>query len=57
MPFVISALVLAFAANLCFALTGDAVGMFAGQILAPAVYGLIAIAGIAVMSRSRHAVT
>ena len=38
-------------ANLCFALTGDAVGMFAGQILMGGVWGVFAALGIIVAQR------
>ena len=38
-------------ANLCFALTGDAAGMFAGQILMGAVWGVFAALGIIVAQR------
>jgi MFS transporter, SET family, sugar efflux transporter len=39
------------AANLCFALTGDAAGMFAGQILMGGVWGVFAALGIIVAQR------
>jgi SET family sugar efflux transporter-like MFS transporter len=35
-------------ANLCFAMTGDAAGMFAGQILMGGVWGVFAALGIIV---------
>ena len=38
-------------ANLCFALTGDAAGMFAGQILMGGVWGVFAALGIIVAQR------
>ncbi|WP_211244513.1 MFS transporter [Actinospica robiniae] len=38
-------------ANLCFALTGDTVGMFAGQILMGGVWGVFAALGIIVAQR------
>jgi SET family sugar efflux transporter-like MFS transporter len=38
-------------ANLCFALTGDTVGMFAGQILMGMVWGVFAALGIIVAQR------
>jgi SET family sugar efflux transporter-like MFS transporter len=38
-------------ANLCFALAGDAVGMFAGQILMGGVWGVFAALGIIVAQR------
>jgi SET family sugar efflux transporter-like MFS transporter len=38
-------------ANLCFALTGDAVGMFAGQVLMGGVWGVFAALGIIVAQR------
>ena len=38
-------------ANLCFALTGNAVGMFAGQILMGGVWGVFAALGIIVAQR------
>src|SRR3984885_1503207 len=38
-------------ANLCFALTGDALGMFAGQILMGGVWGVFAALGIIVAQR------
>ncbi len=39
------------AANLCFALTGSAAGMFAGQILMGGVWGVFAALGIIVAQR------
>jgi SET family sugar efflux transporter-like MFS transporter len=39
------------AANLCFALTGSAIGMFAGQILMGGVWGVFAALGIIVAQR------
>ena len=39
------------AANLCFALTGSAAGMFAGQILMGGVWGIFAALGIIVAQR------
>jgi SET family sugar efflux transporter-like MFS transporter len=38
-------------ANLCFALTGNAIGMFAGQILMGGVWGIFAALGIIVAQR------
>ncbi|MBS2534927.1 MFS transporter [Catenulispora sp. NF23] len=38
-------------ANLCFALTGDTIGMFAGQILMGCVWGVFAALGIIVAQR------
>jgi len=38
-------------ANLCFALTGDAAGMFAGQVLMGGVWGVFAALGIIVAQR------
>lgn len=39
------------AANLCFALTGTAIGLFAGQILMGGVWGVFAVLGIIVAQR------
>jgi SET family sugar efflux transporter-like MFS transporter len=38
-------------ANLCFALTGDVVGMFAGQLFMGGVWGIFAALGIIVAQR------
>src|SRR5947209_20072309 len=38
-------------ANLCFALTGNVVGMFAGQVLMGGVWGIFAALGIIVAQR------
>ena len=51
MPLMILGAAFGVGANLCFALTGDAAGMFAGQILMGGVWGVFAALGIIVAQR------
>jgi SET family sugar efflux transporter-like MFS transporter len=51
MRLMVFAAVFGVGANLCFALTGNAIGMFAGQILMGAVWGIFAALGIIVAQR------
>lgn len=51
MPLMIVAAGLGVCANLCFALTGTAVGLFAGQVLMGGVWGVFATLGIIVAQR------
>jgi len=51
MPLMVLGAAFGVGANLCFALTGDAAGMFAGQILMGGVWGVFAALGIIVAQR------
>ena len=51
MPLMVLGAAFGVGANLCFALTGDAAGMFAGQILMGGVWGVFAGLGIIVAQR------
>lgn len=51
MPLMVGGALCGVAANLCFALTGTALGMFAGQVLMGAVWGIFAALGIIVAQR------
>jgi SET family sugar efflux transporter-like MFS transporter len=51
MPLMILGAAFGVGANLCFALTGDVAGMFAGQILMGGVWGVFAALGIIVAQR------
>ncbi|MBR7833379.1 MFS transporter [Actinospica durhamensis] len=51
MPLMVFGAAFGVGANLCFALTGDAAGMFAGQILMGGVWGVFAALGIIVAQR------